>query len=258
MEWLALVLLVGGGGWTARLWKNRRDEAQERRRELGDIQRLADEDVTFLGEQLQRLDAEVGGRPMDEATRADYQTALDAYESAQRAVPRIRAAEEISKITDTLSAGRYALACVQARMSGRPVPELRVACFFNPQHGPSVTDVLWTPPGQGTRKVPACAQDAARVVAHDAPEVRKVTVGQRKVPYWAAGAAFRPYTEGYFAASATMAWAYLPPVVPDFGGADLGGSMGGGVDGAIDLGGIDLSGGGGGIDLGGGGGDGGF
>jgi hypothetical protein len=250
MEWLALVLLVGGGGWTARRWKNRRDEAQTRQRELGDIQRLADEDVTFLGEQLQRLDAEVGGRPMDEATRVDYQTALDAYESAQRAVPRIRAAEEISKITDTLSAGRYALACVQARMAGRPVPELRVACFFNPQHGPSVTEVLWTAPGQGTRKVPACAQDAARVAAHEAPEVRKVTVGQRKVPYWAAGDAFRPYTEGYFAASAAMAWAYLPPV-PDLGGIDLGG---GGVD--LGGGGIDL--GGGGMDLGGGGGDGGF
>jgi hypothetical protein len=239
MEWLALVLLVGGGGWTARRWKNRRDAAQTRRHELGDIQRLADEDVTFLGEQLQRLDAEVGGRPMDEATRVDYQTALDSYESAQRAVPRIRAAEEISKVTDTLSAGRYALACVQARMAGRPVPELRVACFFNPQHGPSVTEVLWTGSGQGTRKVPACAQDAARVAAHEAPEVRKVTVGQRTVPYWAAGDAFRPYTEGYFAASATMAWAYLPPAIPDSGavGMDPGG-MGG-----IDGGGIDLGGG---------------
>ena len=98
----------------------------------------------------------------------------------------IRSAEEISKITDTLSSGRYALACVQARVAGRPLPEHRVPCFFNPQHGPSARDVLWTQPGRGTRTVPACAQDAARIQAHELPEVRKVRIGGRAVPYWEA------------------------------------------------------------------------
>lgn len=251
MEWLALVLLVGGGGWTARRWKNRRDEAQERRRELGDIQRLADEDVTFLGEQLQRLDAEVGGRPMDEATRADYQTALDAYESAQRAVPRMRGVDEISTVSDTLSQGRYALACVDARLRGLPVPPYRVPCFFNPQHGPSTEDVLYTAPGRGTRTVPACAQDAARVRLGEKPEVRTVTVGARRVPYWEAGAGYLPYTQGYFvgadaAGGASLGWAYDPSMIAGGGSGYVHGDHGGFDGGGFDGGGFGDGGGGGG------------
>ena len=159
------------------------------------VQRLADEDITLLGGQLQRLDREVEGRELDEPTRIDYQRALDAYEAAQRAVLRIRVADEISRITGTLSTGRYALACVQARVAGQPVPELRVPCFFNPQHGPSVTNVLWNQAGRGTRIVPAYAKDSARVANHEAPEVRQVKFGSRTV--WEAGAAYRPDGAGH-------------------------------------------------------------
>ena len=252
MEWLLLVLVAGGGGWGARRWRGRQELRCTQAAELEGVRRLADEDVTYLGEQLQRLDREVAGHDLDEATRVEYQQALDAYEHAQRSVPRITSASEISEITDTLSSGRYALACVQARVAGRPVPELRVSCFFNPQHGPSVTEVLWTDPGHGTRSVPACAQDAARLARHQDPEVRTVRIGSRNVPYWAAGNAYLPYSEGYFASSAVLMWAYTAPVAgPDFGGSaggfDGGGT--GGFDGGFD--------GGGGGDFGGGDGGGG-
>ena len=246
MEWLLVALLAGGGGFAAKRWRERVVRNREDQEELQGVQRLADEDVTILGEQLQRLDGEVAGRELDEPTRVDYQTALDSYESAQRAVPRIRSAAEISKITDTLATGRYALACVQARVSGQPLPELRVPCFFNPQHGPSVTDVLWTLRGRGTRKVPACAQDAARVGKHDAPEVRKVKIGSRTVPYWEAGDAFLPYSQGYFASAAVTIWMFQPPA-PFGSGQEFGTGQGGGAG---------FDGGGGGFD-GGGGGDGG-
>lgn len=227
MEWLLIGLVAGGGGFMAKRWRERLALRAEEREELEGVRRLADEDVTILGEQLQRLDAEVDGRELDEATRIDYQAALDAYEAAQRAVPRIRRAEEISKITDTLSTGRYALACVQARVADRPLPEFRVPCFFNPQHGPSVTDVTWTPRGRGTRTVPACAQDAARVASQEAPEVRKVKIGSRTVPYWEAGAAYLPYSEGYFASAVAMTWAFHSPVAS--GGAhQFGGDHGAG------------------------------
>jgi hypothetical protein len=135
---------------------------------------------------------------MDEATRTDYQAALDAYESAKRAVRRLARPEEVSTVVGTLSTGRYALACVQARLEGSPIPELRVPCFFNPQHGPSERDVLWTAPGHGTRTVPACAQDASRVANGEQPEIRKVRYGSRVLPYWEAGAAFLPYGENYY------------------------------------------------------------
>ena len=72
-------------------------------------------------------------------------------------------------------------------------------CFFNPQHGPSVFDVSFTPRGHGTHKVPACAKDVAGVRARQKPEFRMVEVGGRQVPYFEAGDAFAPYGEGYFA-----------------------------------------------------------
>ena len=108
------------------------------------------------------------------------------------------------------------------------MPELRVPCFFNPQHGPSVVDVMWTQPGRGTRRVPACSQDAARVANHEAPEVRKVRIGSRMVPYWEAGAAYLPYGQGYFAGAGVLMWAFQPPVGVE---GDVGGHHGAGMHG---------------------------
>ena len=254
MEWLLLLLVAGGGGLAARRVLGRRSQHREEAEELDGIRQLADEDVTYLGEQLQRLDAQVQGHPLDPDAQVDYQAALDAYEAARREVPRIRKAEDVSTVTDTLSAGRYALACVQARVAGAPLPEVRVPCFFNPQHGPSVVNVTWTQPGRGTRSVPACAQDAARVADHEAPEIRKVPMGSRKVPYWEAGAAYQPYAEGYFAGSVVMMWAFQPPAA--WGGGGASGSFDGSGGGDYGGGGYDGGGDGGGYD-GGGGGDGG-
>ena len=243
MEWLLLLLVAGGGGLAARRVLGRRSQHREEEEELDGIRQLADEDVTYLGEQLQRLDAQVQGHPLDPDAQVDYQAALDAYETARREVPRIRKAEDVSTVTDTLSAGRYALACVQARVAGAPLPEVRVPCFFNPQHGPSVVNVTWTQPGRGTRSVPACAQDAARVADHEAPEIRKVPMGSRKVPYWEAGAAYQPYAEGYFAGSVVMMWAFQPPAA--WGGGGASGSFDGSGFGGGDYGGGGYDGGGG-------------
>lgn len=246
-----LALLAGGGAVAAGryLWDRQR-RRQDDSAELDGVRLLADEDVTLLGEELHRLDGEVGR--LDADGRAEYQRALDAYESAQRLVPRMAHADEVSKVTDTLSSGRYAMACVRARLEGRPVPELRVPCFFNPQHGPSVRDVVFTPRGRGTRTVPACAQDAARVESGQAPEVRTVRIGSRTVPYWEAGSAYLPYGEGYFVTGAlqgayAMSWAFSVPVVTppaDLGGhagaaghAGYDGSFGGGFEGGMDGGG---------------------
>lgn len=229
MEWLLLLLAGGtGGAVVVRRAVAARDGRRERRDELDGVRRLADEDVTIFGEQLQVLDAELTGRTLDEAARRDYQCALDAYEAAQRSVPRLRDADEVSTVVDTLATGRYALACVRARVAGDPMPELRVPCFFNPQHGPSVTDVVWTRPGRGTRTVPACAQDAARLAAREQPDLRLVRIGSRRVPYWEAGAAYLPYGKGYFplatsGAASSVAWAFAPF---DTGGGHSGGGHG--------------------------------
>ena len=83
--------------------------------------KLCEEDITLLGEQLRRLDAETAAHPLDDAARVDYQTALDAYESAQRTVRRITDADEISKVTDTLSE-RALRPRVRAGPGRRPAP----------------------------------------------------------------------------------------------------------------------------------------
>ena len=84
MEWLIIAALAAGGGVLGgRTWRGRRRErelALEHTEELEAVRSLADEDVTVLGEQLQRLDAQVAG-PLDEAARLDYQAALDALVS---------------------------------------------------------------------------------------------------------------------------------------------------------------------------------
>jgi hypothetical protein len=197
-------LVLGGGGaavYGRQVWARHGRQRIDREiaaAELTQVRRVADEDVTLLGEELRRLDTEVGGRDLDEAARVDYQRALDAYESAQRTVAALTSVDEISKVTDTLATGRYSMVCVRARLAGEPIPERRVPCFFNPQHGPSLRDVEWTPPGRGTRLVPACAQDAARVAAREKPEVRYVRIRSANVAYFEAGQGYAPYGRGYF------------------------------------------------------------
>lgn len=198
MEWLLIVL---GGGGVAAVGRYAWAKRAARRRavaELADIRRLADDDVTHFGEQLGRLDESLAGRELDTDTRYDYQAALDAYERAKRAAPRLHSMESISAVVDLLADGRYALACVQARAAGRPVPERRVPCYFSPQHGPSTTEVLWTPPKGGTRRVPVCAQDAARIAAGTEPEVHYIKYGELNVPYWEAGDPNEAYRFGFF------------------------------------------------------------
>ena len=253
MEWLLLALAVGGGSaYAASKVSTLRRDRKQRAEELEQVRHLADEDVTVFGEQLQRLGDSVAEQSLDTQTRADYQTALDAYERAKWDAPRLQQADEISRLVDTLASGRYALACVRARVAGEPVPELRVPCFFNPQHGPSARNVMWTSARTGTRTVPACQRCAAQLAAREKPEVRTVQIGSRKVPYWEAGVALEPYARGYFPADVVaVAWLFAPPdstPYTDFGGH---GYHGGGDFGELDFGGFD--GGGGGGDGGGGG-----
>jgi hypothetical protein len=245
MEWLLLAAALGGGGglgWVR--WRRRAAEQEEQAADLEVVRRLADEDVTVLGEQLRRLDERLAGAPLDTEAQHDYQTALDAYESAGRAVGRLRHADQVSTVLDTVSHGRYAMACVEARVAGQIPPPWQPPCFFDPRHGPSTTTVMWTPRGRGTRTVPACAQDAARVAEHRPPEVRTVQLHGRLVPYWQAGSATAPYTEGYFTGAVGMAWAYTMAApmtqtlhVDSTFGMDGGDWMGGGDVGGGDAGG---------------------
>jgi hypothetical protein len=189
--------------------RNRQLAAERAARELEPVKKLAFEDVTALGVELQDLDVQLAGRDLDPGANADYQRALDSYEAAKTAADRIERPEQVKDVTKILDDGRYAIACVQARVAGEPLPQRRPPCFFDPRHGLSVEDVTYAPVGGAERQVPACALDAERVKAGADPDVRQVMVGTQRVPYWQGGPAYRPYAAGYFGGFGPMDWLFM-------------------------------------------------
>jgi hypothetical protein len=205
-----LLLLAVAGLVVAGVVKASQRKALERRQaELEPVRKLAFEDVTALGEELQHLDLEVSGVQLDPGANADYQRALDSYEAAKKAADSITEPDHVKHVTEILEDTRYAMDCVRARVAGRPLPQRRPPCFFDPRHGLSVEDVAYTPPGGTQRDVPACALDAERVKAGAEPDIRKVMVGSRRVPYWQGGRAYQPYAAGYFGAFSPMDWMFM-------------------------------------------------
>jgi hypothetical protein len=163
-----------------------------RERKLAEVEqwrtarKLVTEDVTVFGEELAGLHEETLATPLDADMRRDYQRALDLYDDAKRDLVETTTAAEVGAVEKILDDGRFRLACVLARRDGVPLPERREPCFFNPQHGPAVTDIAWTPPGGVEREVPVCRRDRDRLTAGEEPDVRVVRVGDRYVPWWQA------------------------------------------------------------------------
>src|SRR5689334_10374931 len=267
MTGLVVILLLVAAAIAAAAIASRRTQAravEEKRVQLEPVKKLAEEDVTALGTELQDLDAELAGRQLDEGTTADYQRALDAYEAAKVSADRLGAPEEVRHVTEILEDGRYAIACVRARVAGQPLPTRRPPCFFDPRHGLSIADVDWTPPGGATRQVPACALDAERVRAGAEPDSRQVMVGAQRMPYYQGGPAYAPYAAGYFGGGMNMLFTGLliGSVLDggfgwgdgygdggDGGSGDGGGDSGGGDSGGGDFGGGDFGGDFGGFDF---------
>jgi hypothetical protein len=243
---LVAVVMVGVALYRRTAINRRRSEEQAALESaLSTSKRAADEDVTKFGEELQRLDSEVAGHALDEAMQQDYQRALDAYDNAKMSLDAVTKPDEIRHVTEILEDGRYAVACVKARIAGEPLPAKRPPCFFNPAHGPSSQDVEWAPPGGVPRRVPACPADAERVLAGADPYIRTVQVGAQRVPYWEGGPAYAPWAQGYYSRwggtellsgvligsmlFGGMGNVFAVPAVPADGGAgELGGGEGGG------------------------------
>ncbi|WP_199487329.1 hypothetical protein [Actinomadura spongiicola] len=253
---VTVVALVTGGFLVAR---GRRREREAR--EMADLKAGVQEDVTLLGEDIARLDLNVMDSGLDPDIRADYERAMNSYDDAKRATERAARPHDMQAVTTALEDGRYYMTATRARLAGEPVPERRAPCFFNPQHGPSVQDVLWAPPGGTERSVPACAADARAVQHGTDPDVRMVPYGGGRRPYWNAGPAYAPYAGGYYAGyggldllSGLMIGTMLGSMMSggwggyggdaagglggdgdigggwDFGGGDFGGGFGGGGD----------------------------
>ena len=256
---IMLIIIVGIG---VLIFFAVRASRKSKARQIATVKATLDEDVTSLGEQLAAFD--ITDPKLDEAGRVDLQRALDSYSRASDASARATSDADITRATNELAEGRYALACVEARMAGQPQPQRRPPCFVDPRHGPSTADVMWAPDGGAPHPLPLCAACAATVKSGGYPQPREVTSGGQQMPYWQAGPAYAPYARGYYSSfgdilpaifvGTMLASAFSTPAV----GVSTAGVGGGGVDpgGHGGFGGGDFGGGGfGGGDFGGGGGD---
>jgi len=240
-----LVLVVAAGALFVR--NSRKKRAAEKAKQLQEIKQMATEDVVRLGEDVSRLEIDVS--KVDDATRSDYSQAMDAYDQAKSLLDTIQEPEQVRMVTSALEDGRYYMASTRARMNGEAVPARRGPCFFNPQHGPSVEDVTWAPPGGAPREVTACAACAQAVRTGGHPDVRLVEVDGERRPYYDAGPAYSPYASGYFGMNMMMGMftgmmmgsmmGSMMGMGMGMGGGDVGaeGDMGGGDDFGGDFGG---------------------
>lgn len=248
------VLVLGGAGLYGYSRQRRRRRAAE---ELAQAKIATEEDVVKLGEDIAQLDLDVRNTDLDPDARIDYARALDSYDASKQALNRASRPDELRDVTSALEDGRYAMACVRARLDGQPVPERRPPCFFNPQHGPSVTDTYWAPAAGTPREVPVCAADMERLRRGEDPDARQVLVDGVRRPYWEGGRAYAPWAGGYYgsygmtdmftglligsALSHMMfgGWGYgmAGMGMGDAGGGDLGGGGGFGDFGGGDFGG---------------------
>ncbi|SEC59953.1 hypothetical protein SAMN04489844_2602 [Nocardioides exalbidus] len=145
--------------------------------------KLVDEDVTVLGEQVAELHVDTLGDDLDPGARDHYRRAIELYDQAKHLVAASRTADDVTSIEQVVTDARYHRAAVIALRDGEPLPERRDPCFFNPQHGPSMQDVEWSPPGGTPRVIAVCAADARRLAAGEEPLVRMVRIGDRWVPW---------------------------------------------------------------------------
>jgi type II secretory pathway pseudopilin PulG len=102
MELLVVLLVIGGIVLVMRTVtrNNQRRELEERTAsDLAQVRKVSDEDVTRFGEELQRLDSELLTERLDEATRQDYQRALDSYESAKESLRLASKPEDVRHVT---------------------------------------------------------------------------------------------------------------------------------------------------------------
>jgi hypothetical protein len=235
---------------------------RRRQRQLADTKSAAQDDLIALSSAITELDIDVLVQNQPEAAQKQA-AALGCYERGTNALDSARRPGDMRTVGLAIAEGQYHLACAKALGEGKPRPERRPPCFFDPRHGMSVRDVGWTPTeGGAARDVPACATCAHQVDEGIQPDMRQVEVAgspvryleSRVAPgYW--GGYYGYGGGGYELFTGFLLGQALAPHAPasslsGFGGGNFAGA-GGGDSGSGDFGGGDFGDSGGG-DFGGG------
>lgn len=178
--------------------RRRNDDLAARRWQS--VRRVAEEDVTQLGQQIAATPVP---QSMEADAARDFEDALAAYERAKEALASAAHPDDLQWVSRSLDDGRFALARLEARAAGRELPTRRPPCFFDQRHGLSVADAQWAPRGGALRDVPVCAACQARIADGLDPETRMVETASGRRPYYDAGPEFGPWARGWYAASGT-------------------------------------------------------
>ncbi|HEY7278610.1 MAG TPA: hypothetical protein VH594_21760 [Trebonia sp.] len=221
---------------------------RRRQRELKQVKSAAQDDLIALSARVTGHHADVSIQDNPEA--ADEQgAALSAYERGTAALDAAKRAKDMGAVSRAIAEGQYRLACAEALAAGRPRPDRRPSCFFDPRHGMSVSDARWTPAAGGPgRDVPVCSACAHKLEEGIEPDMRKVDSNGVPVSYVNAG--FAPaYWGGYGFAPGLFAGFLLGEALAPHAiltdSYTSGGDYGGGDFGSGDFGGGDFGGGGG-------------
>ncbi|MEV6057800.1 hypothetical protein [Streptomyces sp. NPDC052107] len=141
------------GGWFGRAARRRAEE------ELAEVEAR----ITAFGVALDEHGFSPGEPGATDAMRADLGRALDAYEEAKRAFVGDRDREDALDVLRALDDGWHAVACLDARRAGLPLPRRLPLCFFDARHGRAVRELPWASADAATRNVAVCAACGLRL-----------------------------------------------------------------------------------------------
>lgn len=170
------------------------------------VRELVEADLATFDVHLEEVHEHLDGGVVSVAITDELAAARRARARAEELLRRSGTPDELSAAIGVLAEGRTRLAQVEAYVVGEDGPADRPPCFFDPAHGPSVTDAAWTTVRFGTRLVPACLQDAALLAAGVRPDCRTVEVDGWRVAYWEAREATAAYLLGYFGGHQLLGW----------------------------------------------------
>jgi hypothetical protein len=130
--------------------------------------------------------------------REDLATLRTRLASSPGAGDHLRAAEEATERFAANENWAENLRAATAAMARAVADGEHPPCLFNPVHGPSAAEVEWAPGGGARRRVPVCADDAARLRSGTAPLVRTVSTDEGVVPYFAAHGRYVDWLLGWY------------------------------------------------------------
>ena len=131
-----LILLGLGGAGGVGLLAARRRRQREQAAEFAEVKDNVRDDLVALGDDIRALDVDIEMPGVTPEARADYETAVNAYDRADQSWRLARKPDELEPLGAALEEGRWAMTSARARLDGREPPERRLAVLLRPPPRP--------------------------------------------------------------------------------------------------------------------------